>query len=32
MTLWGMRLILAIFLGAMVILALMIWSSPDERI
>jgi hypothetical protein len=32
MTLWGMRLVLAIWLGAMLVLSLMIWSSPDERI
>ena len=32
MTLWGMRLILAIWLGAMIVLSLLIWSSPDERI
>lgn len=32
MTVWGMRLILAVWLGAMIVLSLMIWSSPDERI
>jgi hypothetical protein len=32
MTVWGMRLILAIWLGSMIVLSLMIWSSPDERI
>jgi hypothetical protein len=31
-TLWGMRLVLAIWLGAMIVLSLLIWSSPDERI
>jgi len=32
MTLWGMQLVLAIWLGAMIVLSLLIWSSPDERI
>ena len=32
MTIWGMQLVLAIWLGAMIILSLLIWSSPDERI
>jgi ABC-type uncharacterized transport system permease subunit len=31
-TIWGMRLILAVWLTAMIVLSLMIWSSPDERI
>ena len=32
MTVWGMRMILGVFFAAIVILSLMIWSSPDERI
>lgn len=32
MTIWGMQLVLAIWLGAMIVLSLLIWSSPDERI
>ena len=32
MAVWGMRLVLAIWLTAIIVLSLMIWSSPDERI
>ena len=32
MTVWGFRLILIVFSCAMLLLTLMIWSSPDERI
>ncbi len=32
MTLWGMRLILAVFFTAILLISLMVWSSPDDRI
>ena len=32
MTVWGFQLILSVFFVSMVVLSLMIWSSPDERI
>ncbi len=32
MAVWGVSLVLAVFLAAFVVLSLMIWSSPDERI
>lgn len=32
MTIWGFKLILGVFCIAMLLLTLMIWSSPDERI
>jgi len=32
MTAWGLRLVLAIWLVAMILLAMLVWSSPDERI
>ena len=32
MTVWGMQLILTVWFVSMVVLSLMIWSSPDERI
>lgn len=32
MTIWGFQLILTVFFVSMVVLSLMIWSSPDERI
>lgn len=32
MTIWGFQLILTVWFVAMVVLSLMIWSSPDERI
>ena len=32
MTIWGFQLILTIWFASMIILSLMIWSSPDERI
>ena len=30
MTLWGLRLILAIWAASILIISLLIWSSPDE--
>ena len=32
MTVWGFRLILTVFCCAMLLLTLLIWSSPDDRI
>ena len=32
MTVWGFQLILTVFFAAILLLTLMIWSSPDERI
>ena len=32
MTVWGFQLILTVFCGSMLLLTLMIWSSPDDRI
>lgn len=32
MTVWGLQLILAVWFASMIVLSLMIWSSPDERI
>ena len=32
MTIWGFQLILSVWFGSMIVLSLMIWSSPDERI
>lgn len=32
MTVWGFQLILTVWFAAMIVLSLMIWSSPDERI
>ena len=32
MTIWGFQLILTVWFASMIVLSLMIWSSPDERI
>ncbi|MFT7574146.1 MAG: hypothetical protein ACI9XZ_000509 [Alphaproteobacteria bacterium] len=32
MTIWGFQMILTVWFASMIILSLMIWSSPDERI
>lgn len=32
MTVWGLQLILTVWFASMIVLSLMIWSSPDERI